>query len=63
MDVSVQPKSEFIETISRWYNSSFEVVDFSKPVNAVNSINQWAETLTHGRIQQLISEGLYLSLI
>ncbi|XP_022170552.1 uncharacterized protein LOC111033912 [Myzus persicae] len=57
MDISVQPKPDFIETISRWYNSSFEVVDFSKPVNAVHSINQWAETLTHGRIQQLISEA------
>lgn len=57
MDVSVQPKSDFIETISRWYNSSFELVDFSKPGNAVNSINRWAENLTHGRIQQLISEA------
>ncbi|CAI6364777.1 unnamed protein product [Macrosiphum euphorbiae] len=57
MDVSVQPKPDFIETISRWYNSSLEVVDFSKPANAVNSINQWAEILTHGRIQQLISEA------
>jgi len=63
MDVSVQPKPDFIETISRWYNSSLEVVDFSKPANAVNSINQWAEILTHGRIQQLISEGLYLTII
>jgi len=63
MDVSVQPKSDFIETISRWYNSSFELVDFSKPGNAVNSINRWAENLTHGRIQQLISEGFYLNII
>jgi len=63
MDISVQPKPDFIETISRWYNSSFELVDFSKPVNAVNSINRWAENLTHGRIQQLISEGLYLNIV
>jgi len=63
MDVSVQPKPDFIETISRWYNSSLEVVDFSKPVNAIKSINQWAEILTHGRIQQLISECLYLTII
>ncbi|XP_060838145.1 uncharacterized protein LOC132920091 [Rhopalosiphum padi] len=56
MDSSVRPKNDFLEIISRWYNSSHEIVDFSKPVNAINSINQWVENLTHGRIQQLISE-------
>lgn len=57
MDISVQPKTEFLEAIAMWYNSSFEMVDFSKPISAVNSINHWAETLTHGRIQQLITDG------
>lgn len=57
MDTSVKPKNEFLQVISTWYNSSSEVVDFSKPVNAVNSINQWANNITHGRIQQLITEG------
>lgn len=63
MDSSVRPKNDFLEIISRWYNSSHEIVDFSKPVNAINSINQWVENLTHGRIQQLISESLYLNII
>lgn len=57
MDVSVQPKTEFLQTITRWYNSSYENVDFRKPANAVNSINQWAVNITHGRIQQFITEG------
>lgn len=56
MDVSVQPKNEFFQTVTKWYNSSFEMVDFKKPLNAINSINQWAENITHGRIQQFVTE-------
>lgn len=58
VDTSVQPKNEFVQALSTWYNSSYEIVDFGKPIDAVNSINQWAKNITHGRIQQLITEGL-----
>lgn len=58
----VEPKQEFLQTITKWYNSSYEVVDFSKPVNAVNSINKWAENITHGHIQHLITDGKLLNI-
>lgn len=59
MDKSVSPKYGFTESITKWYNASYEILDFSKSINAVNSINQWAENITHGRIQQLVTEGWY----
>lgn len=60
MDISVHPKYSFLQSITKLYNASYEVLDFSKSTNAVNSINQWAENITHGRIQQLITEGKLL---
>ena len=63
MDISIKPKQEFIQTITNWYNSSFEEVDFSKPASAVNSINLWAENITHGHIQQLITDCKYTRII
>ncbi|XP_050443090.1 uncharacterized protein LOC126847092 [Adelges cooleyi] len=57
MDKSAKAKNEFNEILNTWYNSSFETVDFSKPADAVSAINGWAENVTHGRIQQLITEA------
>jgi len=57
MDNSVKNNNDYLQSIAKWYNSSIETVDFSKPVDAVISINQWAEQITHGRIQKLITEG------
>lgn len=57
MDKSVKPKNEFLQSISIWYNATSDIVDFSKSVHVVNLINQWAEQITHGRIQKLITEG------
>lgn len=54
---SVQLKNEYLLSISKWYNASYEEVDFSKPGAAVNSINQWAKNITNGHIEQLITEG------
>jgi len=57
MDKLVKPKQEFLQTITKWYNSSYEVVDFGEPVTAIKSINQWAENITHGHIQQLVTDS------
>ncbi|VVC42209.1 Hypothetical protein CINCED_3A003883 [Cinara cedri] len=57
MDQHVQPNTQFLETIIRWYNSSFEIVDFRNPDSAVISINNWAKQITHGHIQQLLTEA------
>lgn len=57
MDVSVKNNNDYLQSISKWYNSSIETVDFSKAVDAVISINKWADQITHGRIQKLITEG------
>lgn len=57
MDELVKPKPEFLQTIIKWYNSSYEIVDFSDTVSTVKSINQWANNITHGHIQQLITDG------
>lgn len=57
MDELVKPKPEFLQTITKWYNSSYEIVDFSDTVSTVKSINQWANNITHGHIQQLITDG------
>jgi len=57
MDNSVKNNNDYLQSIAKWYNSSIEIVDFSKPVDAVILINQWAEQITHGRIQKLITEG------
>ncbi|VVC44583.1 Serpin domain,Serpin, conserved site [Cinara cedri] len=57
MDKQLVPENEFLKTINQWYNASYEEVDFNKPIDAVNVINQWAENITHGRIQHLITEA------
>lgn len=57
MDKTITPNKEFLDDISKWYQSSYEVVDFKKPEIAINSINQWVKNITHGRIQQIITEG------
>lgn len=59
MDKHITPNIQFLETIIRWYNSSYEVVNFSNPDSAVNSINNWATNITRGHIQQLVTEGNY----
>lgn len=57
IDASVKNNNDYLQSINKWYNSSIETVDFSKPIDAVISINRWAEQITHGRIQKLITEG------
>lgn len=57
MDELVKPKPEFLQTITKWYNSSYEIVDFSDTISTVKSINQWANNITHGHIQHLITDG------
>lgn len=58
MDKQLVPNNAFLQSINQWYNASYEEVDFiNKSVDAVNVINQWAENITHGRIQHLITEG------
>ncbi|XP_050519956.1 uncharacterized protein LOC126893625 [Daktulosphaira vitifoliae] len=56
LDITAKTKKEYNEILSTWYNSSFETVDFSKPLNAVKSINEWANNVTHGHIQELLTE-------
>lgn len=58
MDKQLVPNNAFLQSINQWYNASYEEVDFiNNSVDAVNVINQWAENITHGRIQHLITEG------
>lgn len=57
MHKTITPKQEFLDNISSWYGTSYEAVDFTKPESAISSINQWVKNITHGRIQQIITEG------
>lgn len=59
MDKHLVPNNAFLQSINQWFNASYEEVDFGKPVDTVNTINEWAENITHGRIQHLITEGQY----
>lgn len=57
IDTSVKLNDEFLTSTTASYNSSYQKVDFSKPVNAAYSINQWAQFTTHGRVKELITAG------
>lgn len=57
IDKHAYPNNSFLQTINQWYNSSYKHVDFSQPEDAVHSINEWAKNITHGHIQNLITEG------
>lgn len=57
IDTSVKLNDEFLATTTASYNSSYQKVDFSKPINAAYLINQWAQIMTHGHIQELITAG------
>lgn len=57
MDQQIIPNNQYLKTIIKWYNSSYEVVNFRNPNSAVNSINNWAKQITRGHIQQLVTEG------
>lgn len=62
IDKHVYPNTSFLKIINQWYNSSYKEVDFSQPEDAVNSINEWAKNITHGHIQNLITEGQLLTI-
>lgn len=57
IDTSVQLNDDFLTNTTVSYNSSYQKVDFSKPVNAAYLINQWAQLMTHGRVKELINAG------
>ncbi|VVC24384.1 Serpin domain,Serpin, conserved site [Cinara cedri] len=57
IDKRAHPSILFLEIINQWYNSSYKEVDFNQSEDAVNSINEWAKNITHGHIQNLITEA------
>ncbi|XP_039431804.1 serine protease inhibitor 2-like [Culex pipiens pallens] len=53
--IDVASKYELI--VEHFYNASAENVPFSKPREAVEVINDWANSVTQGRINKLVSEA------
>lgn len=56
--IDVASKYELI--VEHFYNASAENVPFSKPREAVEVINDWANSVTQGRINKLVSEGEFV---
>lgn len=57
IDKSAIPKPGYIRKLQMHYDAQIEQVDFSQPALAVKTINSWAESVTHGHIQHLVSEA------
>lgn len=59
IDKTATPKPVYVQKLQHNYDTQIEQVDFTKPGVAIQTINSWAENVTHGHIQHLISEGMY----
>lgn len=53
---------EFLELLSRNYNSELREADFSLPAEAANQINNWVARQTENRIQNIVNSGMFDSL-
>jgi serpin B len=49
--------STYLDTVETYYQANSQRVDFSKPVEAAEIINQWIENNTNNLIKDLISPG------
>lgn len=58
IDQSAVPKRGYVNRLKTHYDAEIDQVDFSQPATAVQTINSWAETVTRGHIQHLVSEGI-----
>lgn len=50
-------KSEFKNTSETIFRSASENIDFTKPVMASKTINQWCEQQTNDRIKNIVEPG------
>ncbi len=57
MFVDLQIKKEFVEKIENFYASNIKNVDFTKPDEAIDTINQFVKEKTNGIIPTLFEEG------
>src|SRR6056297_740266 len=47
----------YLDTVETYYQATSQRIDFSKPAQAAELINQWVENNTNNLIQELISPG------
>lgn len=50
-------RKEYETTIKSTYNTEVESLDFSKPDQASNAINEWVKSATHGLIPTIVEKG------
>lgn len=53
-DTSFAPDSGFLEKIEESYHATVRSLDFSKPKEALEAINGWADAKTHGKIPRIL---------
>ncbi|KAK6636974.1 hypothetical protein RUM43_010640 [Polyplax serrata] len=57
VDHSMTPKNWFQRILFLYYNAYIEKLNFTDYKTAVDRVNYWVESVTHGHIRDLISQG------
>lgn len=57
IDKEAKPKKSYADKISNLYNASIDSVNFKNTAEAVAQVNSWANSVTRGHIQHLLTEG------